>query len=75
MIQPHNWSWLLDREARAEPVSRDSIDLLDRARQPAGLIGDPPPLRTFEERRRAFLREALPLARARRQLETDPGRS
>jgi len=47
-------------------VSRVSTSLLDRARRLARLIGDPPPLRTFGERRRAFLREALPLARARR---------
>ena len=69
MIQPSNWSRLLDREARAEPVSRVPRSLLDRARQPAALIGDPPPLRTFADRRGAFLREALPLARARRSLD------
>jgi len=70
MRQPSNWSRLLDREARAEPVPRVPTSLLDRAPQPAGLIGDPLPLRTFGERRRAFLREALPLARARRSLDT-----
>jgi hypothetical protein len=69
MIQPSNWSRLLDREARAEPESRVPKSLLDRARQPAVLIGDPPPLRTFVGRRRAFLRQALPLPRARRQLD------
>jgi hypothetical protein len=68
MIHPHNWNRLLDREARAEPQSRVPTSLLDRARQPAVLIGDPPPLRTFGGRRWTFLREALPLARARRQL-------
>jgi len=45
------------------------MSLLDRARQLARLIGDPPPLRTFGERRRAFVREALRLARARRSLD------
>jgi hypothetical protein len=67
MIQPPNWGPLLDREARAEPEPRDPRGLLDRARQPDALIGDPPPLRTFAGRRRALLRGALPLSRARRQ--------
>ena len=32
-----------EREARAEPESRDTRGLLDQARQPVALIGDPPP--------------------------------
>ncbi len=47
--------------------SRDG--LMEPARHPQALIGIPPPLRTFVERRRALLQRALPLARARRQLE------
>ena len=46
--------------------------LLDHARHPSALIGDLPPLRTFVGRRRALLLRALPLARARIQLDSEP---
>ena len=55
-----------DREARD--------GLLDDARHPFALIGDPPPLRTFVGRRRALLLRSLLLARARIQLEEEPVR-
>ncbi len=46
MTQPSNWSRLPQKEARAEPEPRRRRGVLDRARQPIALIGDPPPLRT-----------------------------
>ena len=46
--------------------------LLGHAQHPFALIGDPPPLQTFVGRRRAILLRALPLARARSQLDLEP---
>ena len=80
MNQPSNWSqvrmrtegkannkWtrrdleICDRGWRCE--SRDGF--MEHARYPQALIGSPPPLWTFVERRGALLRRALPLSRAR----------
>jgi hypothetical protein len=78
--QPPNWSqvpnrtegkarikWpridpeICDRSSRCE--SRDGF--MEHARHPQALIGNPPPLWIIVERRRALLRRALPLSRAR----------
>ncbi len=40
--------------------------------EPVALIGAPPPLRTFAERRRALLQRTLSPSRARIQLDPEP---
>ena len=90
MIQPSNWSQVQrgtkgkasvtwparDSEFRERGPRCEARDgLLEHARHPLGLIGDPPPpLHRSAERRRALLLRALPLARARRQLDKEPAR-
>ena len=61
MMRPERDLKIWDRGKNRE--ARDG--LLDDARQPVALIGSPPPLRTFVERRSALLLRALPLSRAR----------
>jgi hypothetical protein len=77
--RPSNWSQLTrskgkTRAARGEEIRRcviannaanHVIAPWDPARHPYALIGNPPPLQTFVERRSALLQRALPLSRAR----------
>jgi hypothetical protein len=45
MIPPHNWSLLHPTKRGLSPCREHRNGVLDRARQPNGLIGHPPPLR------------------------------
>ena len=45
MIQPYNWSRLHPTKPGLSPCREHQDSVLDRARQPAGLIGNPPPFR------------------------------
>ena len=80
MNQPSNWSQVQMGTEGKTSITRPRIDpeicdrsslcesrdgFMEHARYPQALIGIPPPLRTFVERRRALLRRALPLSRAR----------
>ncbi len=88
MNQPSNWSQVQMRTEGETNVIRPGRDpkicdrssresrngLLEHARHPFRLIGNPPPLQTFVERRSGLLLRALPLSRARRQLDEEPDR-
>ena len=82
MNPPSNWSQVQMRTEGETNVIRPGVcdrssresrnGLLEHARHPIRLIGNPPPLQTFVERRSALLLRALPLSRARRQLDGEP---
>ena len=86
MNPPSNWSQVLTRTKGEASVMKPGRDLnicdrgiresregfLEHTRHPIALIGNPPPLQTIAERRRALLLRALPLSRARRQLDEEP---
>ena len=61
IVRPGRDRKIRDRRTTAKHAMASWV----QARQPIGLIGDPPPLHPFVERRWALLQGALPLSRAR----------